>query len=374
MIAWGAVAFAPVVVRADPPLVMAPAPSSSSPPELPPKPKRYFYHGYDYGSESLFNPASVFLNRGFDVLQLRPQNRGIFRQTYGRDFKNVMRNVASPFKAIETEGWSKFARTELLPLSFTATSARWVPNYGLHLIGGGVTYTMLREWFADQGMPIPAAFSIATMYAAAFMNETLENSNIADGVNTDCLADLYVFDLAGILLFSIPPVNAFFSKYVIVADWSLQPAITVPNGDLHNVGNYYGVKIPIPFYDRLRLFGYVGFSSMGGLSFKIDSQYSISAAGGGRVANFENSSATSVENVVKLKPTGALFIDRNNSLLGSLQVSDVKDYFIHLNVYPNGLFKIDPGIGFFTVLSRDGQWIAGLSVTKFPLGIATGTF
>jgi hypothetical protein len=348
-------------------------PSLAAADEPLPKPKRYFYHGYDYGSESLFNPASVLLNRGFDVLQLRPQNRGVFRQTYGRDAANVLRNVASPFKAVETEGWGKFARTELLPLSFTPTSARWVPNYGLHLIGGGVTYTMLREWYADQGMPIPAAFSIATMYAAAFINETLENNGV-DGVNTDCLADLYVFDLAGILLFSIPPVNAFFSKYVIVADWSLQPALTIPSGDLHNVGNYYGVKIPLPFYERLRLFGYVGFSSIGGLSFKLDSQYSISAAAGGRVANFENASATSVENVVKLKPTGALFVDRNNSLLGSLQVSDVRDYFIHLNVYPNGLFKTDPGIGFFTVLSRDGHWIAGLSVTKLPLGIATGTF
>jgi hypothetical protein len=341
-----------------------------------------FYHNYDYGSEATFNPGTVLLNRGFDVMQLRPEGRGLFRQTYGRDAANVLRNVASPFKAIAKDGWGKFARQELLPLSFTPTTARWVPNYGLHLIGGGVTYSMLREWYEGQHVPLPAAFSVATMYGAAFINETLENAGV-DGVNTDALADLYVFDLAGMLLFSIPAVNTFFSKYVIVADWSLQPALAVPTGDLHNVGNYYSVKIPVPFYERLRLFGYVGFSSMAGLSYKLSAQTSVSGAVGSRVANFENASTTQVENVVKLKPSAAIFFDRNNSLLASLQVSDVKDYFVHLNVYPGALTQLSggasvfsglQGLGSFTVIARDGHWITGISLSGFPLGAAVTNF
>jgi hypothetical protein len=348
-------------------------------------PERFFYHGYDYGSEATFNPGTVLLNRGFDVMQLRPAGRGLFRQTYGRDAANVLRNVASPFKAIAQDGWGKFARQELLPLSFTPTTARWVPNYGLHLLGGGVTYSMLREWYAEQHVPLPAAFSIATLYGAAFINETLENAGV-DGVNTDALADLYVFDLAGMLLFSIPAVNTFFSKYVIVADWSLQPALAVTTGDLHNVGNYYSVKIPIPFYERLRLFGYVGFSSLAGLSYKLTPQISISAAAGSRVANFENASTTQVENVVKLKPSAAVFVDRNNSLLASLQVSDVQDYFVHLNVYPGALtqgrlgstsadvFPLLNRLGFFTVIARDGHWATGISLSGLPLGAAVTTF
>ncbi len=128
---------------------------------------RFFYDGYDYGSQSLFGPAYVFVNRGYDVFQLRPANRNPFRQAYALDGGNVLDNVAHPFSAIESRGWSRFTREELLPLSWTTASARWAPNYGLHLIGGGVTYPMLSEWFDDRGVPAPGAFSALTMYAGA---------------------------------------------------------------------------------------------------------------------------------------------------------------------------------------------------------------
>ena len=41
----------------------------------------------------------------------------------------------------------------------------------------------------------------ATLFAANLLNETLENNGVV-GPNTDALADLYVFDLAGAVLFS----------------------------------------------------------------------------------------------------------------------------------------------------------------------------
>lgn len=334
---------------------------------------RFFYDGFDYGSQSLFGPGFVFLNRGYDVFQLRPANRNPFRQNYALDGGNVLDNVAHPFAAIESRGWGRFAREELLPLSWTTESARWAPNYGLHLIGGGVTYRMLSEWFDHEGVPAPGAFSALTMYAAALVNESLENKRFV-GPNTDCLADLYVFDLAGILFFSIDPVARFFSRSVIVADWSLQPVITVPSGALHNQGNYYGVKLPVPFYERLRLFGYMGFSTMGGLSYKVTPELSISAAGGGRITSLENSNQTTLENQVRARPSVAFFVDRNDSLLASLQVSDVADYFVHLNVYPNAIIHTKPGIGFFGVVSRDGHLMGGLSMTgTLGLGVGAGS-
>jgi hypothetical protein len=92
------------------------------------------------------------------------------------------------------------------------------------------------------------------------------------------------------------------------------------------------------------------------------------------VANFESFTRTEVRNTVSLRPAGALFIDRNNSLLLSLHVADIPDYFVHLNVYPNALPRAAAGVGFFTAISREGHWVAGISVAPFPLGFAAGTF
>ncbi len=358
-------------------LLATPAFAAGTAPDPAPK-HRYFYKGYDYGSQALFNPLYVILNRGFDVLQLRPTARNIWNQFYLRNVKNVWGSISDPGWAVGHHGgFEKFATQELLPLDWTEAGARWAPNYGLHLLAGGMTYTELREWFEDNGAPgpfVPAIFSIATLGLSAFINETLENNN-ANGPNTDAVADMLVFDVAGVLLFSVPGVNEFFSKTVILADWSLQPAIVLPKGDLHNQGNYFAIKWPVPFYDRLRLFGYMGFEDLGGLSFKIDGETSISAAGGLRVATFQNAEINAVGNVIGVKPSAGIFIDKNNSLLASAHLSDVRDYFFRANVYPNAFFRTKQGLGFFTVVSRDGHVIAGVSFAHgLGLGLGAGNF
>ena len=104
-----------------------------------PMPEPYFYKGYDYGSQALYGPLWVFLNRGYDVLQDRTGSRSIFQQEYLHNGSNVGRNLLNPFPGISQRGWARFFREEIFPLSFSKGSARWVPNYTLHLIGGGVT-------------------------------------------------------------------------------------------------------------------------------------------------------------------------------------------------------------------------------------------
>lgn len=314
------------------------------------------------------------LNRGFDVIQLRPnRNIGSIKMS---DLRNVGQNLIDPFPAIRHDGqngWGTFLTTEIFPINWTRDGARWLPNYTLHLIGGGQTYAAMREWFLDHEAPAPAAtaFSIAALFTGAILNETLENKGVV-GYNTDALADLYVFDVAGVVLFSFEPVRKFFSSTFILSEWSLQPAITFPHGDLHNVGNYYALKFPLPFYKRLRLFTYGGFSTLGGLSYKLDSQYSISAAGGVRVGRFENTGGSNnVANVVGFEKSGAVFLDRNDSLLAVVQVSDIFDYTVSANLYPNAFFTTDPGLGAWTAIGRDGKWVAGLSFTK-SLGFGFG--
>jgi hypothetical protein len=340
--------------------------------------RRYFYKGYDYGSQALFSPLFVVVSRGLDVLQLYPAMRNpLVGQQWGKNLGNVFRNVASPFKPISHDGWGKFLREEIFPLSWTPQTARWAPNYGLHLIGGGMTYRETREWLEDYDVPTPVAtvLSILTLYTAAFLNEAIENHGVV-GDNTDCLADLYVFDSLGILIYSFDAVAEFFSTKFIVSDWSLQPSIILSNGELQNVGNYYAGKIPLPFFPRLRLFAYAGTSTLGGLSWLIGDGYSVSGAFGGRVDTFTNTGgAQSVFNVVSMKPSGALFVDRNESLLASLQVSDTTYYAVSANLYPNAFFHTDPGLGLWTAVNADGKFLVGVSITRaLGMGFGLGTF
>jgi hypothetical protein len=348
----------------------APPPGAApAAPAAPAKP-RYFYFGRDYGSEALYGPLWVFVNRGYDVLQDHVAGRNIFTFDYRTNLANVGRNFAHPFPAIAADGWKTFLTQEIFPLSFTQSTARWTPNYSLHLIGGGMTYTSLREWFEDYGVPAPRVFSAVTLMASAFVNESLENKGIV-GFNTDCIADLWVFDIGGIILFSFDWPNRFFSHTVVLADWSLQPSFTLPNGELHNVGNYFAAKWALPFYPRLSLFSWYGEASTLGFSFALTDDYSLSAAAGGAAIHITNTATHSVENVVSFVPTGAIFLDRHNSLLASLQITNVDDYFIHFNIYPHAFTDRGPALGVWGVVDKRARVAAGFAIGR-PFGIGGG--
>lgn len=332
-----------------------------------------FYKGYGYGSQALFNPAWVMVNRGFDVLQMHVDSRNIFKLEYGSDFVNVVENTyVHPLQSISEQGWAKFFQTEVFPVSYTRSSARWAPNYSVHLIAGGVTFTSLREWSRAQGLGEAAGVVVAaaTVMGSALLNETLENAGV-HGRNTDCIADIWFFDVGGILLFSFDSVNRFFSRQVIISDWSLQPSFTFPTGELHNQGNYFSAKWPLPFYERLRLFTYFGMGSLFGLSYKWNPEYSISAAAGTKVTRLLGSATSSVDNTVEFAPSAGLFVDRNNSLLASLQLSNVSDYTAQLNLYPHALYSGGPGMGLWSVVGRSGGFALGVSFSRV-FGMGTG--
>jgi hypothetical protein len=342
------------------------------------KPRAYFYKDLPYGSQSLFNPLYAIINRGYDAYQLRSD------KTFGgvklTDVRNVWVNVTHPFDSIENyqaDGWGTFLTREVFPLSYGQRTARWVPNYTLHLLGGGQTFAAMREWFiARDAHPILATFaSAAGIYAAAFVNESVENKGVNLGYNTDAIADLWIFDLGGIVLFSFEWVRKFMSETVTISDWSLQPAITYPHGDLHNVGSYYSLKVPLPFQQRVKFFAYGGYETLGGLSLKLNREYSLSAAGGVRISTYENAGGTvKVDTYVQLRPAGGIFLDRNESLLASIRASNITDYTVSINLYPNAFVHTSPGLGGWTAIGQDGKWVAGVSFTgAFGLGFGLGT-
>ena len=331
----------------------------------------YFYKGYNYGSQALYGPLWVFLNRGYDVLQDRTGSRSILQQEYLHNGETVGRNLLNPFPGLSQRGYARFFREEILPLSFTKGTARWVPNYTLHLIGGGVTYTGLSEWFRYHHVPAPRLFSAGTVLLTALLNETLENKGVVQ-YNTDAVADFFFFDIGGIILFSFDWPNELFSRQLIVADWSLQPSFTYPDFELHNQGNYFSVKWPLPIYPRLRLFAVMGLGTTLGLSYKIDGQYSISGGGGTMASRLVSTSKKNADNEVEFAPTAGIFLDRNESLLASFRVTNVQDYFLQFDLYPNA-FSI-PALGLWTVVDKEGHFVTGLSFSKsFGVGAGVGS-
>jgi hypothetical protein len=342
----------------------------SPPPPPPAPPAAYFYTGADYGTQALYNPLWVFVNRGWDVLQDHTATRNVFKFDYRLNTGNVLDNLAHAPSRISSLGWKTFATQELFPLSFTLDTARWAPNYSLHLLGGGMTYRSLREWFQAHDAPLPRLFSAMTVMAAALVNESLENHGVR-GRNTDAIADVWFFDLGGILLFSFDAPSRFFSHTLVIADWSMQPSLTVPHGELHDVGNYFSAKWALPFYPRLRLFSWFGNATTGGLSFALDDQYSLSVAGGVTGTRIVNHATNVVDNHLVFAATAGAFLDRRNSLLASLQVSDVYESLVTLNVYPHAVTARGPAVGLWSVVDKRGHVAAGVSAA-FLLGMGVG--
>ncbi|MGE5398820.1 MAG: hypothetical protein ACM3S2_00355 [Ignavibacteriales bacterium] len=329
--------------------------------------KRYFYTGKDYGSEALFNPFSLMINGGYDICQLQSVSNRIGDHEYGRMLHNVLFNLGNPFRSISRYGWNRFMRTEFLPISFGKEDMQWIPNYQQHLIGGGMLFTAMKEWYQEHNYPAPWLLSSVTLMTHHLLNEVMETGPF-EGYSVDEISDIYIFDLGGIVLFSFDSVNEFFSKELNLADWSLQATITLPNGRV-NAGQYFSVKWKFPFSDNWSLFYRYGMGALFGLSRKVNETDNLSAGFG-----FKTKHLVDLDNVYRQRTieTGwhmGVFYDRNNSLLASVVLSGVPEYFCNIDIYP-GVIKyknLSPGI--WTVIGRNGNLTFGFTTRYvFSLG------
>lgn len=329
----------------------------------------YFYHGRNYGSEALINPMRLIINGGYGIMQIDNRSNRLADVDYENGWRNVWKNLGSPIKAIEVNGWSDFLEREIIPVSVNSRKAHYWPNYMQHLIGGGMSYRMYAEWYRYNGYPMPRAMSLATMTVYHMLNEVVENDGYV-GYTTDPIADLYVFDPLGILLFSSDHVSHFFARTLNMADWSYQPSIDFQTGTIENQGQNFAMKVGLPRTERWSFFYHFGTHGEGGLSYRFRDRESISAGLGMKAKDLID-----VRNGIKtvdLAVSGGIFYDRGNSLLASLQFARTKDYRMRLNVYP-GLLSTGPvSPGLFVADSRDTGIIFGLTLTyptTLPVGI-----
>lgn len=331
----------------------------------------YFYTGKNYGSESLINPGSLIINTGFDILQSATHSRKLSTIKFGIGARNVYNNLADPFTQINKFGWGKFIGQEVFPTSFKIEKAQWFPNYTLHFIGGGMDSRMMLEWYRYHEIPYPTLFTTLTIAAYHFINESVENDQFI-GPNVDPIADIYIFNLGGALLFTSDAVAEFFSSTLHMTAWPGQPAWNPEFNTLENHGQYYIMKYPLPFLSATSLFYHFGDNGMLGLSFLQPNHESVTVAFGAAARDLRTVDVTNGARIVtvSLGYIAGIFYDRENSVLASLMVSNRVNEKVRLNIYPGviDLFGISPGI--FASIGNRNQFITGFSIQYSPIGLA----
>ena len=313
-----------------------------------------FYHRLPYGSESQFNPISSFINYAYDPLQV-PES--FDDEDLDQRFQEVFRNLTHPRRAIDRAGgFGQFVNRQIFPIYLNR--ADWVPNYTLHLIGGGMVYRKNVEWFEANGYAYPKLYAAALVTAAELLQEAVEKkTTTAD----DEVADVYLFRPLGMLLFSLDPVARFAAHTLRLAEWPYQPMVNPTSGKLMNVGENFIVRPVLFGPDAPAPFVYFGFTTLFGMSHRTATGDSVSWGIGAAVARAEP---------LQLRVSGGVFWDRNDSLLASLVVNGTEDLAVRLNVHPGvlpGREWWSPGV--FVGIGRHGEVSVGLTVRLFPLGI-----
>jgi hypothetical protein len=232
----------------------------------------------------------------------------------------------------------------------------------LHFFQGGVAYVRTEGWFADHGWPVPKLWAGTTVFAAAYLTEMAETGY--GNAGSAAFADLIIFDLGGILVFSIPGVRNWVGKGRIL-DWSLQPVFT-PNGEVYNVSDYLTFKFGIPFVDNVDFLWRLGLGSWLGLSFARGETDAFSIAVGGETIN-KIVDANTLEESVTLGVGAGVFYDRNGSLLASLEWGPER--WVALNVYPGVLPGPLGDMGLLFSLDREFRPRVGLVARAFGMGI-----
>jgi len=337
--------------------------------------KSFFYKGLP-GSDQYVGPIDVILNKGFNFSQVVNRERRIFEAPFGT--AHVRNSVLHPFRSInQSGGWGTFFKEQILPIQtinwitggfegLFIESAAWYPNYFGHLIEGGIGTRRLAEKFRAQGVPWATALASTTTMTAAVINEMYTHPELTRGTGSTA-ADLYLFDLGGVLLFSLDPVARFFAETLHASVWPSQASMSLPDLELTNNANNLIFKFPLPFVDAASLFFRTGVTAHIGASIHLADGYDVSIGLGGSSTRQNIDPVTSKE-TVDVHMTSSVYLDRGGSVLASLNLSLLDHRLVSMNVYPG---VIHPTLGAWFVVRRDKAIEFGIS-HRNALGLGLG--
>lgn len=339
--------------------------------------KYYFYKpDIKIGSESVFNPLSMSINGGFDILRNGAHDKRLTEQAYQNGFKYTMKSVLNPFDTIEQIGWKEFMEQEFPNFKLSKEKLNFMPNLPIHTIGEGMRFAKVSEWYDYHGYPYPKTLGLLTSISYQLLNETMEQGE-PKRRRTDPVADVCFYNNLGFVLFSINPVKRFFSETFVINDWSLQPMYNPLNDNIENAGEQYCGKYKLT--KDYAVFCYWGMDFLAGVSKKVNEDHALSL-GVGQVVNkidtkYINGEYVAVVSTIDLAV--GVFYDYENSLLASTHFSMNKDTFkAKLNVYPGFLSFASIKPGMYSKFSyKDGEVtevLIGMSIDKLPVGLIFG--
>jgi hypothetical protein len=325
----------------------------------------YFYHGRNWGSEHLVSPLRLITNGGFGILQMENRSNRLADIDWENGWRNLWHNLANPFQSISNNGWWEFFRSEVIPVSLNEGNAQYWPNYLNHLVGGGMSYRMMREWFRWHGFRHEKIWALTTITAYHLLNETVEMHR-STGWRADPIADMYIFNVAGILLFSSDGICRFFSRTLNMADWSYQPFYNLERGTLENVGQRFMVRLRLGRSNPWYLFYHWGNAGEFGLSRHLGNGHHVSAGAGLVAKNLRDVNRFS--KTADLATSAGIFYDREGSLLASVLYTKTKDTRWRFNFYP-GLIRLGPfRPGLSCIVTQGGlDTLVGLTFGSVPL-------
>ncbi len=338
----------------------------------------YYYYNPDIkvGSEAYFNPISMSLNGGFDILRNGAHDKRLTSQHYAIGFKYVMKSLAKPITTIEDVGWKTFFEQEFPNFKLQKENLNFMPNFPIHTLGEGMRFVKVSEWYHYHNYPYPKTLGLLTSITYQLLNETLEQGDLQQR-RIDPVADVHFYNNLGFLMFSFDSVNRFFSETFVINDWSLQPMYNPLNDFVENAGEQYMGKLHLK--NNYSLFCYWGMDFLIGTSIKKKNDYSISV-GVGQVAHRIETKLIDdvfVPVVSTVDYALGIFYDYNNSLLANTHLSFNKKFLrIKTNIYPGFMefSGLQPGL-FTQITNKDNKFhdiLFGISVNKLPFGLVFG--
>lgn len=332
-------------------LTLGPAASSRSA-------ETYFYRPGPAGSDAQFNPLTSFVNYGLDATQIR-------RSFDDEDLKarsgQVWGNLRNPAGAIREEGGLKaFVNRQVLPVDpeSLADVGIMLPNYALHLLGGGMVFRKNAEWFEAHGFRYPRAAAAALGMGAEVLQEVTEKKSTTA---EDEVADVWIFRPAGMLLFCWDPVARFAARDLGMLEWPYQAVYLAGAGRIGNTGQNYVVRPALWGRGDHRPFLFFGMTTLAGGSHRVAGENRVSWGLGAAVVDARRRSA-------EVRPSAGLFWDRDGSLFASLILNGTEGLAARLNIHPGvtGSGPWSPGL--YLGLEDAGGLQAGAILRWAPVG------
>lgn len=326
------------------------------------KNSNYFYKKQQFGSEAFYNPLNLSVSYFLDTVQL---SQNFDTDDFSNRWHTVKDDLSHPYKAIKEEGgFKRFINRQIFPVdnNYSNESFALIPNYFLHLLGGGMVYRKDLEYFREHAYRYPKLLSATLAMTAELIQEVVEKkSTTAD----DEVADILLFRPIGILLFSNDTIADFVDTHLSPAIWPHLNIYDIKNKKAHNTGINYVIRPRILDFGKIRFFSFIGLNNLLGLSHRIKNDSYFSWAAGLATKKID----LDLDMAAELRPSCGFFYDKNNSLLWSLIINGTENLKLRVNIYPlqNSPFK---RMGFFSGLSDDNNFSAGI-IFNFPIGIGS---